>query len=298
MGFFKRIFGGGGKAEDPARGRGQDIEASGEASESSDSGDQEGGILHLAFVLLRAPEMPSGSKVAESFERYRGPLQGIELPESDETSNEVQMLELKGVGTAMIALMDFPVPEGEADKGVSYSLSSIGGEWELGAHGAHLMVSLMGVEDGVDPITALMAFTSLLAAVTATCDDSLGVYWGNAGATHEAEFLTSVAEEFDIAARITLWNGLSIAEEADGRVSLLSLGMSQLNLPDLLCVGESEELGNLLERFFSLLGYVATRGAPIPDGDTIGVSEQERIPVNYVPSPIDPDESVWRVEFL
>lgn len=285
MGFFRRIFGGG-KGED-------------EVSETpaADENDGEDRLIHLAFVLLRHAEMPPAVTIAAAFERYRGPLKGIEFTEPDEASSEVQMLEIKGVGTAMLGLMDVAIPEGEADKAAAHSLSSIGGEWELEPHSAHLMVTLMGVEEGVEPITALMAFTSLLAAVTVACDHSLGVYWGNAGATHEPGFVTSVAEEFDIAARITLWNGLSIAEEAPNRVSMLSLGMSQLNLPDLLCVGSSAELGDLMERFFSLLAYVAGRGAPIPDGDTIGASEQERIPVNYVPSPIDPESSVWRVEF-
>jgi hypothetical protein len=51
-----------------------------------------------------------------------------------------------------------------------------------------------------------------------------------------------------------------------------------------------------LATFFDLLAYLAERGEPLPEGDTVGRSADERLPVRYVPSPIDPGKTVWRVE--
>jgi hypothetical protein len=51
-----------------------------------------------------------------------------------------------------------------------------------------------------------------------------------------------------------------------------------------------------LGTFFDLLAYLADRGEALPEGDTVGRSAEERLPVHYVPSPVDPSKKVWRVE--
>lgn len=77
---------------------------------------------------------------------------------------------------------------------------------------------------------------------------------------------------------------------------MLSLGMKQLNLPDLLLIAPKSSGNSALEPFFTFLSYVANRGEPVPDGDTIGRSETEKLRVQYVPSPLDQKTKVWRVE--
>jgi hypothetical protein len=121
----------------------------------------------------------------------------------------------------------------------------------------------------------------------------LGQRW----ATHDPAFFISVAQDPALASRIMLWTGVSIASEADGRLSLLSLGMQQLDPPDLLLVAAQSTGGNgALATFFDLLAYVAQRGKPLPEGDTVGRNAEERLPVRYVPSPLEPSKKVWRVE--
>lgn len=41
---------------------------------------------------------------------------------------------------------------------------------------------------------------------------------------------------------------------------------------------------------------LAERGTPLPDGDTVGRTNDERFPVHYVTSPVDLKKRVWRVE--
>ena len=79
-------------------------------------------------------------------------------------------------------------------------------------------------------------------------------------------------------------------------MSLLSLGMKQLSLPDLLLVAPQSADKNALGVFFNLLGYAVERGEPIAEGDTVGRTADERMPVHYVPSPTDSSKKVWRVE--
>ena len=92
-----------------------------------------------------------------------------------------------------------------------------------------------------------------------------------------------------------LWNGLSITKKP-GSVELLTLGMGQLDLPDLLLVAPSGGGNQALNFAFDLLGYVVSQGSLIPEGETVGRTEAEKLPVAYVPSPLDANKRVMKIE--
>jgi hypothetical protein len=170
----------------------------------------------------------------------------------------------------------------------------MGTGWKLPAHKAHLIVALSDASGG-RKIDVLSRFTSLLAAV-AQSSPAVGIYWGDARATHDPKFFVKLAAKPDPLSRLLLWTGVSMAREKDGRLSLLSLGMEQLGLPDLLLVAPKEDGNAAMAAFFDFLEVIAREGKPLPEGDTIGRSAEERLRVHYVPSPIDTGKKVWRVE--
>jgi hypothetical protein len=254
---------------------------------------------HLAFVLLRQASVPAPEEVIAAFVHFggagerlaAGPPAGDDDPRRDDGT---YLMTLEGFGTAMIALMPMPIPDGEAEQAVERSLAALSGQAPACEHSAHLVVSLFAGDAGRVPVERLTAFTSLLAAVTRAAD-SVGVYWGNAGATHDREFFLSTAAAHEVGARLLLWTGISAAREPDGRLSFLSLGMGQLELPNLYLVVPEHAEGPVAS-FFDLLAYAISRGEPIPDGDTVGFSAEQRLPVRYVPSPAGNGETVWKVE--
>jgi hypothetical protein len=250
--------------------------------------------LDLAFVLLAKPALPGEQEVVKAFATYapKGPAL---RPHPGEKSKEALTFALgPGIG-AMVGLIPAPVPKGEADEGAQYSVSSLGTGWKLPKHRAHLIVTL-SEPAGTPRLDSLSRLTALLAALAQT-SGAVGIYWGEAGATHDPKFFMEVARDSEVAARLMLWSGISVAREANGRISLLSLGMKQLDLPDLLLTAPSSgKVGPPLEYFFDLLTYLAKRGKPIPDGDTVGRTADERLKVKYVPSPIDASKKVWRVQ--
>jgi hypothetical protein len=195
---------------------------------------------------------------------------------------------------ALVTLMPVPVPNREADEAARYSISSQGTGWKLPGHKAHLTVTLHQIGK-VSAVEWLSRFTSFLAAVT-EASRAVGVYWGNARVTHDPKFVLSAARDPDIASRILLWTGISVAREPSGRLSLLSLGMDQLGLPDLLLTAPKAVGNDALPAFFEFLALVAERGSPLPEGHTVGRKASERLPVRYVPSPIDASKKVWRVD--
>jgi hypothetical protein len=266
------------------------------ADASADLQGGKGQKMNLAFVLLGGPQFPKGEDVVRAFPAFAGKDLRLRLRPNKEKPPSAAVLEfeLGSGGKAFVASIPAAVPKGEADSGVRFSISALGTGWKLPAHKAHLVVTLQESES-TSSVEALSRFTSLLAAV-AKASRAVGIYWGGAGATHDANFFISTAESQGIVPRIMLWTGVSVAGEADGRLSLLSLGMNQLNLPDLLLVAPKSASDAALETFVDLLGYLAQVGKPLPEGDTVGRSADERLPVRYVPSPIDGTTKVWRVE--
>jgi hypothetical protein len=75
---------------------------------------------------------------------------------------------------------------------------------------------------------------------------------------------------------------------------LLSVGMKQLGLPDLLLEAPEAD-AQVLEFFYDLLAYVTRRGKKLPEDDKVGRTEKERLKVRYMKSPIDPSAEVWTV---
>jgi hypothetical protein len=252
--------------------------------------------INLAFVLLPRPRLPKAEEIARVFDHFATTKEQSLLPKGSSEKKDVEILEfeLRPGGSAFVALMPMPVPNGEAEDAARFSLSAVGTGWKLPKHSAHAIVTLRDANT-TSMVDTLSLFTSLLAAVT-EASQAVGVYWGEAGATHDPRFFLSTAQDHDVSSRIMLWTGVSVAHEKDGRVSLLSTGMKQLNLPDLLLIAPGSAGNAALGTFFDFLSYSAEFGKPLPEGDTIGRTADERLPIHYVRSPIDPKVKVWRVE--
>lgn len=249
--------------------------------------------MNLAFILLSKPGLPRAEEIVQAFTSLAPNEQRIRLA-SKHSDKQILEFEITPGGTAFVAAMPAPVPQSEADDAARFSVSAMGTGWTLPAHAAHLMVTLR-TADSLSAIESMSRFTSLVAAVSEAAP-AVGIYWGNAGATHDVDFFVSIARERGLVPQLMIWTGVSVAREPDGRVSLLSLGMKQLDLPDLLLVAPDSEDDSALATFFELLSYVAERGQAIPEGDTVGRTADERLAVEYVSSPIGPSKKVWRVE--
>jgi hypothetical protein len=255
--------------------------------------------MNFAFVLLAEPRMPTAETIMKEFPAFAEKDQQLkyENPKTPEPGKETLAFDLDQCGLAFVALMHSPIPDSEADEAARFSFSAIYSGWTLPRHKAHLLVTLLPIPQSMPAVKRLSCMTALLAAVS-KATGAVGIYWGDAGATHDPTTFQSMAQRSQLAARLSLWTGVSMVRERGGRLSLLSLGMDrQLNLPDLLLTAP-EKMGKeeVLGMFFDSLSYVTQRGEPLPDGDTIGRENGERVTVRYVPSPIDKNKQVWRIE--
>lgn len=244
----------------------------------------------LSFVLLDAPLELDANVVVSSFARLF-PTQPAITFEPPPKPGVLQFT--SSAGMTLAALMRVPVPANEADEAAARSLSSFKkGGFTVPPHRAHLLVTTMS--EATKTAAGLAQHTRIVAAI-AEASAAVAIYEGNAGATHEPGFYVDVAKTTQFPTM--LWNGLSLVRTQE-RIELLSLGMSQLALPDLLLVAPAAQGNSALGFFFDLLAYIAGRGARIPDGETVGRDATEKLTVRYVPSPIDEAVEVARISML
>ncbi len=244
--------------------------------------------MRVAFVLTERAGAPAAGPVLAAYQEL-----SREGPSVLADAESADLLELKSASGDRfhVAAMPGPVPDGEADAMAPFSVSALGTGWSLAEHAAHLVVVHQPAEGG-DKLAGLVLFTRVVGAV-AKATSAVGIYVGDARATHDPDFFCDVArEELPVA----LWTGLSVATPAPDRVSLLSLGMRALGLPNLELVAPRRESENALAFFFDLLGYVVRRGAPIPDGDSLGRTAEEKLVARYIPSPILEGDEVLYLE--
>jgi hypothetical protein len=241
-----------------------------------------------SFVLLPTSKMPS---VEEFRAAWNELMNDVEAPIEKAWGPESAELEIEGL-TTIAALMPAPVPNREAEEAASRSLSSMRAEgFSPAPHAAHLLVVTLSAKESA--LTRLCGHTRVVAAL-AKASRASGVYEGSAGATHDPDFYATVVSDSS-ELPLMVWNGVSIAKTSD-TVEILTLGMAQLELPDLLLVAPSGQATEALPFAFNLLNYVVSRGSAIPENETVGRTALEKLPVAYVPSPIDPATRVMRVE--
>lgn len=249
-------------------------------------------VVLIGIVLLQSSAPLDVEALGDAMERFTagaGPAVGPTL-EGEESGEMIVQL---GDERVWFLQVPAPVPGGEADQYAENSFSYLYSGWQLPAHREHLVVAVSSLSS-TPRVEAVSEFVDVLASVVATTD-AVGVYVPDMFATHDPALVTSVAEDAEPAAALPLLTGVSVAYPTPETISFLSLGMTSLGIPDLMLDSPVAVADASLEMFADLLVYVCMRGAPIPEGETVGRDDLERLPVRYQPSPITPGETIWTV---
>jgi len=247
------------------------------------------------MVLLSEPRLPSAEAILEQL-RSIAPAVATGVTTLATTPDESATLRVTGLGELFVALAHGPVPNGEAEALVPFSVCALGTGWRPQPHSDHAVIAFN--EQGELPVVErLRLFTFLTAAVVAA-SAAVGVYWGDAHATHEPEFFVKVARALDILP-IMLWTGVAVDPAGEHGVRVLSTSMHRLGLPELMLIAPAVHVREAgapwLDFFFGLLAHFAYIGRAPATGELVGRTHEEQLPVGYQPSPLRPNEQVWTV---
>lgn len=243
-----------------------------------------------AFVLLSESRLPSRAELTAALELYAGG--DVHVDASDGVL--VSAVSFSTGEKAVFGLVPAEIPDGEAQEHFDRSLCAFQPDFVAPGHTAHIVVFFTR-PDGADAIRSTDRFTALLGAL-ANSSPSVGVYIGGV-VSHVTEYFLDVAADSSHSTRTLLWTGVSIATPSRGGVSLLSSGLPQLGLPDLLLESRTLPVADATQAFFDFLGYLLELGRPLELHETIGRTTDEKLRIKYSRSPVEAHSKVWHVEF-
>jgi hypothetical protein len=119
--------------------------------------------MYIAFVLLATVQPLVDSEVVIAAYRKLAP-DGPPLRASKETEKGMMTLDLGKGAFGALALVEVPVPGGEAERAVEHSVAHLSG-WRLPPHRAHIIVTMPHAPEKLGTREALTAFTRVVGAV-------------------------------------------------------------------------------------------------------------------------------------
>lgn len=242
--------------------------------------------LHLAFVLTHDAPLPTADALAAAWTAF----DTGGLPLDAQLERDVLAVSVGG-HSAFISQMPAPVPRAEVEAAAALSLSRFDDDAGGLDHTAHFILAVTPAR-GTRPVEQLDTLV-VLAAALSSATQAVGVYLGGTGVAHPAGFLTQALDAGP--PYVPLWCGLSLTRAGDTS-SALTRGLRHAGLREVEVLGSARDAERLTRYAVNFASYVAGRGKDLPHGDTIGMSETERLHVKHVPSPVDPSTKVCRIE--
>ena len=202
-----------------------------------------------------------------------------------------------GNSQVVLGLMPAPIPWSELEGPCATSVLWPNSADVLRDHKSHLIVTVM-MEDDANPIEQSTRLTQVTSSVVHTCNEALGIYWGNATLVIQPELFRNFAVEvMPEAPPIYIWIDFRIGPNEQGTTSGFTHGMRALGHMELETENATDPPAELRERFEGLIMYLLENGPVIQDGDTIGQDANERITANYSESSFGHSDKVMRLDF-
>ncbi|NMC19069.1 MAG: DUF4261 domain-containing protein [Thermogutta sp.] len=252
----------------------------------------------LALVALREPKLPT----ADQFEDYLGehwpdapeirPAEEVPTPDGEQAEG-IEVFRF-GDGLAAVSLMNSPIPFEDLEFPCWAAWYWPTAEQEMRTHNSHLLVALVDGPD--DPIERHRHLTQLVASA-AGLTDAVGIFWGSGGSVHETQaFLDSARQMSAEVLPLELWVAVRFAPEDDDSVSCITDGLEEFGLNEIEVVSSRREPQTLLEYLYNVAYYLIENGPVIHDGETIGLTEDERFLVTFGESRLTDRPRVMRIE--
>jgi len=177
-----------------------------------------------------------------------------------------------------IAHMPIPIPPDDIEGIFEYAYNWQTALDEIKDHKSHLIVSIL--KGGPDQIKRYKIFTQIICSLLRTTN-SIGVYKGNQSLLipkddyiNEAEFMSSDYLP------LNLWIYIGIRNNDRGN-SGYTYGLKEFNKTEMEVLDSSRNLGDIRGFLFNIASYVLDYDVTFKDGQTCGLSEDEKIAIKF-----------------
>jgi hypothetical protein len=243
-------------------------------------------MTDLAFLLVKQTDAPDPDAIVRTSQRIGVPLRRA----SGETSLR---FELENEPAAELTVTFIKAPPPDLAKMPVGVMSPTAKEAQVTT--AHMILTARGLTGDERQRDTTMA---ALAAAVIENTEAIGVMLGHGVVFHEAQYFAELAAAGVKDGALPVEAAVSItADLATGaRMAFLTHGMDRYGHDELYVTCPVQGKGALHFIFGVLRSLLARPDASLQDGDTVGRSDDERLPVRRVPHPTADGPDVVRVD--
>lgn len=229
----------------------------------------------LGFVLLSEPEWDKEQFKKDFFEDW-----GIAIDDNDQEDEEHEDILLLEDGQLrlVISFMPFPVPGGETEHYAAANYLWPEGINAAQTHQAQILVTVLGEEQ--DPY---QRGKLLVKGISSCCRQryASGIY--TSGIVFQPAFyrdFSMLLKEDELPIMNWIWFGIYQDEK---RVGMYTYGMKLFGKDEMEVYAEQADWNQLREFLFDLVAYVLNNDIVLHDGETIGFSAEQKLPITRSP---------------
>jgi hypothetical protein len=208
---------------------------------------------------------------ADQLERF-----SRQLSYEGSADNKTAVFEVEGEMVAL-AHLPVPLPAGELDQSTNYAYYWPEAGEETKGHESHIIVTIM--KGSNDMVKRYKLYTEIIVSLMTTTN-AVAMYMGMQSLVIGKEsYLMQAAYMDDDNLPLNLWIYFGLRSDA-GLNSAYTYGLKEFGKKELEIVRSSRSLEDLLEFLFNIAHYVLACDVTFDDGQTCGLSEEERIPIS------------------
>ena len=218
----------------------------------------------LGFVLLETPQWDMAQYLSDLQTRW-----GISAADRDGQDGTV-VFHADGA-LASISFLPAPVPDHEAEENAAFNFMWRGAAEAAAKHRAQLIISVIGRETSA--LRAGELFVKL-AETALHSSNALGLY-ANGTVYQPAYYIDSARMMQDGGTPVfsLIWHGLG--RDSAG-IRAYTIGMENFGKPEIEILHVQDSPLNLLTFLSQITGYVISADVTLHDGETIGMSEEQK----------------------
>ncbi len=171
------------------------------------------------------------------------------------------------------SLLPMPVPNDEATEAARRNILWADGAKLVSEHQAHMVVAVMNKFDAIEQQVLLAKVISSMLKL----DNTIGVY--KAPTVFEKDFYIRFAESIkqgEYPMPIFIYVGMY---NDHGGVCAFTSGLNYFGKPEIEVVGSQSAPEQVLSFMYSISEYVLVEDADLKDGETIGFTEDQKLPI-------------------
>lgn len=232
--------------------------------------------LQMSMVLFRDTPAFAVQEI-QTFLASHWPELG---PVSDIVEDDMTLSMSLPTADVAIGMMPIPVPASDLDEPCATSILWPDARTIVPGHLSHAIVTVHGE---LAPVALSTLLTQVTAALMASTESALGVFWTNATLLVPKDlFIDFAVEVLPAEPPLPIWVDYRVGWNEDRTTSAgFTKGMAALGHMELEARAANESPAELRKRFEAVTGYLLENGPVIDDRDTVGENAHEKIRVVY-----------------